>query len=39
VNVYRFENPYPAGRYTLTPHRVTVSGAAAPPGWGDRPAR
>jgi hypothetical protein len=39
VNVYRFENPYPAGRYTLAPHRVTVSGAAAPPGWGDRPAR
>lgn len=39
VHVYRFEEPYPAGRYVLTPHRVRVSGIAAPPGWGDRPAR
>jgi hypothetical protein len=38
VNVYRLENPYPTGRYTLTPGTVTVSGVAAPPGWGDRPA-
>jgi hypothetical protein len=39
VLVYRFENPYRSGRYTLTPHTTTVSGWAAPPGWGDRPAR
>jgi Mycobacterial cell wall arabinan synthesis protein/EmbC C-terminal domain len=39
VQVYRFENPYPDGRYTLTPRTTTVPGWAAPPGWGDRPAR
>jgi hypothetical protein len=39
VQVYRFENPYPDHRYVLTPRTTTVSGWAAPPGWGDRPAR
>ena len=39
VQVYRFEYPYPDGRYELSSRTTTVTGWAAPPGWGDRPAR
>ena len=39
VQVYRFEYPYPDGRYELSRRTTTVTGWAAPPGWGDRPAR